>query len=90
MDLDFGKVIGAETASREIVAYNIVKLYFEQIARLGYKRKLDLDAIITAYFYVHNKLEDRHMEKIADKEPEFVKEVEKTLEAKFEKEKNKQ
>jgi len=87
MDLDFGKVIGNEKVSKEIVAYNIVKLYFEQIARLGYKRKLDLDAIITAYFYVHNKLEDKHLEKMTDKEPEFVQEVEKAMETEFEKEK---
>jgi hypothetical protein len=87
MSLDLGKISGAETVSREVIAYHIVKLYFEEIARLGYKRKLDLDAIIAAYFYVHNKLEDKHLEKMTDKEPEFVKEVEKEMEKELAKEK---
>ncbi len=86
MDLDFGKVVGVEKVSREIVAYNIVKLYFEQIARLGYKRKLDLDAIITAYFYVLGKLEAKHIETEINKQPAFVEETAKEMEKEYERE----
>ena len=38
------------------VAFRIVRLYFEEIARLGFKRQLDLDQIINAYFYTLKKL----------------------------------
>lgn len=88
MGIDLSKIRGGETVSKEVIAYLIVKLYFEEIARLGYKRKLDLDAIIAAYFYVHNKLEDRHLEKMVTQEPEFVKEVEKEMEKELVKEKH--
>ncbi len=37
--------------SEEALALRIVRLYFEQIASLGFKRSLDLDEIINAYFY---------------------------------------
>ena len=36
----------------EEVAFRIVRLYFEEIARLGFKRTLDLDQMIDAYFYM--------------------------------------
>ncbi len=35
----------------EDVALKMVRLYFQEIARLGFKRSLDLDEIINAYFY---------------------------------------
>ncbi len=38
------------------VALKIVHLYFEEIARLGFKRQLDLDQIINAYFYTLKRL----------------------------------
>jgi len=38
------------------VAFKIVRLYFEEIARLGFKRQLDLDQIINAYFYTLKRL----------------------------------
>ncbi len=46
----------------EEVAYRLVKLYFEEIARMGFKRKLDLDAIINAYFYALSRLKRKDIE----------------------------
>jgi hypothetical protein len=43
----------------EEVAFRIVRLYFEEIARLGFKRQLDLEQIINAYFYTLKKLGDK-------------------------------
>jgi uncharacterized protein YdbL (DUF1318 family) len=34
-------------------------LYFEEVARLGFKRQLDLDQIINAYFYTLKKIKDK-------------------------------
>ena len=48
--------------SDEEIAYRIVELYFEEIARLGFKRKLDLDAIINAYFYTLSRLQSKEKE----------------------------
>ena len=48
--------------SDEEVALNLVRLYFEQIARLGFKRKLDLDAIMSAYFYILDRLKKKNKE----------------------------
>ena len=47
-----------EKIPKEVLAYYLVKLYFEEIARVGMKRKLDLDSIISAYKYVLKKLEE--------------------------------
>ena len=44
------------------VAFKIVRLYFEEIARLGFKRQLDLDQIINAYFYTLKKLGAKDVE----------------------------
>jgi hypothetical protein len=57
--------------SDEEVAFRLVSLYFEQIAHLGFKRKLDVDAIINAYFYTLNRLKHKdeelsHIEKIIE------------------------
>ena len=41
------------------VAFRIVRLYFEEIARLGFKRQLDLDQMINAYFYTLKKLKGK-------------------------------
>lgn len=46
----------------EEVAYRLVKLYFEEVARLGFKRRLDLDAIINAYLYALRRLESKKKE----------------------------
>jgi uncharacterized protein YlxW (UPF0749 family) len=43
----------------EEVAFRIVRLYFEEIARLGFKRQLDLDQMINSYFYTLNKLKNK-------------------------------
>ncbi len=43
----------------EEVAFRVVRLYFEEIARLGFKRTLDLDQIINAYFYSLKRLENK-------------------------------
>lgn len=40
----------------EEVAIKLVHLYFEEIARLGFKRQLDLDQILNAYFYTLKRL----------------------------------
>lgn len=53
----------------EEMAFRMVKLYFEEIARLGFKRTLDLDAIINAYFYslARLKRKEQEMKLIEDK-----------------------
>ena len=43
----------------EEVAFKIVRLYFEEIARLGFKRQLDLDQILNSYFYTLKKVTDK-------------------------------
>ena len=43
----------------EEVAFRIVRLYFEEVARLGFKRSLDLDQMINAYFYTLKKLKGK-------------------------------
>ena len=43
----------------EEVAFRIVRLYFEEIARLGFKRQLDLDQMINSYFYSLNRLKNK-------------------------------
>ncbi|MDD4250998.1 MAG: hypothetical protein PHX27_02290 [Candidatus ainarchaeum sp.] len=52
----------------EEVAFRIVRLYFEEIARLGFKRQLDLDQIMNAYFYTLKKIrnKDSAMKKITE------------------------
>ena len=57
------------TLPDEEIAFRMVKLYFEEVARLGFKRTLDLDAIINAYFYslARLKRKDREMKLIKDK-----------------------
>lgn len=71
--------------SDEEMAFRMVKLYFEEIARLGFKRTLDLDAIINAYFYslVRMKRKDSEMELIKEKvlkeESELIEETKEEL-----------
>jgi hypothetical protein len=61
----------------EEIAYRIVRLYFEEIARLGFKRTLDLDAIINAYFYSLQRLKNK--DKDIDAMKKIVFEEEKKL-----------
>ena len=42
--------------SKEEIAYQLVKLYLEEAARLGFKRKLEFDDVINAYFYALGRL----------------------------------
>jgi hypothetical protein len=53
----------------EEVAFRIVRLYFEDIARTGFKRQLDLDQMVNAYFYTLKKLKakDAAMKEISAK-----------------------
>ena len=53
--------------SDEVVALRLVKLYFEEIARLGFKRQLDLDAVINSYFYSLSRLQRKESELAAIK-----------------------
>lgn len=59
--------------SDEEVAVQLTRLYFEEIARLGFKRRLDFDAIINAYYYCLQRLQNRikemdAMRRIVEKE----------------------
>lgn len=56
----------AKGLSNEEVAARLVQVYFKEIARLGYKRRLTLDETINAYYYVLSKLQNksRGMEKV--------------------------
>lgn len=46
----------------EEVAVRLTRLYFEEIARLGFKRRLDFDAIINAYYYCLQRLQNKDKE----------------------------
>jgi len=48
--------------SDEDVALTIVELYFEEIARFGLKRSLNLDAIINSYYYTLSRIEKKEKE----------------------------
>ncbi|MEI7961033.1 MAG: hypothetical protein WCI04_01740 [archaeon] len=43
----------------EEVAFRIVRLYFKEIARIGFKRSLDLDQMINSYFYALKRLKEK-------------------------------
>ena len=38
------------------VAFRVLNIYFEEVARRGIKRKLDFDSILNSYFYVLEKV----------------------------------
>ena len=63
----------------EEVAFRIVRLYFEEIARLGFKRTLDLDQMINSYFYTLKQLKGKDValkkatEKLIKEEKEITK-----------------
>ncbi|MCX8190047.1 MAG: hypothetical protein N3F05_02345 [Candidatus Diapherotrites archaeon] len=48
--------------SDEEIALRIIKLYFEEIARIGIKRNFTLDSILNAYFYTLHKLKNKKSE----------------------------
>ncbi len=43
----------------EDVAHRLVHLYFSEVARLGIKRRLDLDEVVQAYFHTLSRLKGR-------------------------------
>ena len=49
----------ARSMSSEEVAAKLVQIYFKEIARLGYKRRLTLDETINAYYYALSRLQDK-------------------------------
>lgn len=65
--------VGEKALTNEEVAVRLTRLYFEEIARLGFKRRLDFDSIINAYYYclqrLHNKDKELDiMRRIVEKE----------------------
>ncbi|MEM4662715.1 MAG: hypothetical protein QXM75_01710 [Candidatus Diapherotrites archaeon] len=46
----------------EEIALRIIRLYFEEIARIGLKRTLTLDSILNTYFYTLYKLKNKEKE----------------------------
>ncbi|MBI4043400.1 MAG: hypothetical protein HY393_01170 [Candidatus Diapherotrites archaeon] len=48
--------------SEEELALKIVHLFFEEVARTGFKRTLTLDAMINAYFYTLGRLKNKSKE----------------------------
>ena len=42
---------GAHDVSDEEIALKLASLYFREVARLGFKRSLELDSVINSYFY---------------------------------------
>ena len=52
----------ARPLSNEEIAASLVKTYFKEVARLGYKRRLTLDETINAYYYTLSRLQNRGFE----------------------------
>ena len=50
---------------REEIAFRLVKLYLEEAARVGFKRNLEFDDVINAYFYALGRL-NRQTEELAE------------------------
>lgn len=48
--------------SDEELAVRLVSLYFEEIARMGFKRQLELDDVINAYYHALTKLKGKKTE----------------------------
>ncbi len=48
--------------SEELQAFNLVKLYFSDVVRHGFKRQLDLDQVINAYLYTLGRVKRRETE----------------------------
>ncbi len=75
--------------SQEEVAARLVHIYFREIARLGYKRRLALDEVINAYYYALSRLGDRQsamnelMKKVVEEENELKTESKNELVSSF-------
>ena len=52
----------AKELCNEEIAARLVRMYFKEIARLGYKRSLSLDETINAYYYALSRLQNRPVE----------------------------
>jgi hypothetical protein len=52
----------AKPLSNEEIAAKVVQIYFKEIARLGYKRRLTLDETINAYYYALSRLQNKAAE----------------------------
>jgi len=59
----------ARHLANEEVASRILRIYFREVARLGYKRRLSLDEVINAYYYTLSRLggKEKSMEKLVEK-----------------------
>jgi hypothetical protein len=65
--------------SDEEVALELTKLYFGEIVRLGFKRKLEVDAVVNAYFYMLDRVKKKQKElalidKVVEKDEAKLKE----------------
>lgn len=60
--LSNAKKTQSEVLSDEITAIKLSHLYFKEIARLGFKRSLELEDIINAYFYSLARLKRKEPE----------------------------
>ena len=49
------------TLADEELAAKIVKVYFREVARIGFKRSLTLDEVINAYYYTLSRLEQKEV-----------------------------
>jgi len=74
----------AKILSDEEVAYRIVSLYFENVARHGFKRRLDLDAVLNAYLYTLSRLGNKEKDLVAMCEKVAQKEAQLSTESKEE------
>lgn len=50
------------TASEEEIALELAALYFREIARLGFKRSLEIDDVINSYFYALGRVKRNDVE----------------------------
>ena len=62
MNMDMLEKTKNKNIGNEVVAYNLVKLYLQETARLGLKRKFDLDSVINAYFYTLDRVNNKSAE----------------------------
>ncbi len=53
---------GTEKVSDEETAVKLAGLYFKEVARLGFKRSLELDSVINAYFYALARIRRKEFE----------------------------
>ncbi len=71
--------------NNEEIAARIVGIYFEEIARLGFKRTLGLDEVINAYYYAFSRLQNKEsamkaaLEKVLKEEKALLSETKKDI-----------